>query len=100
MAKQSNSGKPSPFDALRIARAAETVPAAAVPAAVAPAVQTAKPPDSQLAKSVDPEYMKFTTYVRRSTHLAVKSRLVTQQRELSDLVEELLNSWLSKQANS
>ena len=49
-----------------------------------------------LAKSADPAYMKFTTYVRRSTHLGVKTRLVSKEKELSDLVEELLSHWLKE----
>jgi hypothetical protein len=49
-----------------------------------------------LAKSADPAYMKFTTYIRKSTHLGVKTRLVSKEKELSDLVEELLSKWLKK----
>ena len=49
-----------------------------------------------LAKSADPAYMKFTTYIRKSTHLAVKTRLVSKEKELSDLVEELLSNWLKE----
>jgi hypothetical protein len=49
-----------------------------------------------LAKSADPAYMKLTTYVRKTTHLAVKTRLVSKKKELSDLVEELLSDWLKK----
>ncbi len=100
MAKQSDKPKASPFDALRIARIGEPV-LAEEPAAVAgpagTAVQMVKQPDRQLAKSLDPDYVKFTTYVRKKTHLAVKGHLVAQERELSELVEELLTSWLSKQ---
>jgi hypothetical protein len=61
---------------------------------------TAKsPPDRktiQLAKRVDPAFMKFTTYIRKSTHLGVKTRLVSKEKELSDLVEELLANWLKE----
>ncbi len=56
-----------------------------------------KPDDSRpLAKSADPAYTKFTTYIRKSTHLGVKTRLVSKQKELSDLVEELLSTWLKE----
>ncbi len=47
-----------------------------------------------LAKSSDPAFMKFTTYIRKSTHLGVKTRLVSKEKELSDLMEELLSNWL------
>ena len=49
-----------------------------------------------LAKSADPAYMKFTTYIRKSTHRGVKTRLVSNGDELSVLVEELLSKWLKK----
>jgi hypothetical protein len=49
-----------------------------------------------LAKSADPSYTKFTTYIRKSTHLGVKTRLVSKEKELSDLVEELLSTWLKE----
>ncbi|MDA1313922.1 MAG: hypothetical protein O2968_11345, partial [Acidobacteria bacterium] len=52
-----------------------------------------------LAKSADPDYMKFTTYVRKTTHLSVKTRLVSKERELSDLVEDLLFNWLKQNDN-
>ena len=56
-----------------------------------------KPDNSRpLAKSADPDYMKFTTYIRKSTHLGVKTRLVSKKKELSDLVEELLSDWLKE----
>jgi hypothetical protein len=51
-------------------------------------------PSRQLAKSADPAYMKFTTYIKKSTHLGVKTRLVSKEKELSDLVEDLLSKWL------
>lgn len=52
--------------------------------------------EKPLAKSADPAYMKFTTYIRKSTHLGVKTRLVSKEMELSDLVEELLSNWLKQ----
>lgn len=94
MVKRSDAPKVSPFDALKIARLSK----------VAPDSQPVKQLDSQtvtqltgLAKSRDPRYVKFTTYVPRQTHLRVKSLLVGEGRELSDLVSELLEDWLSRQ---
>ena len=52
-----------------------------------------------LAKSADPAYTKFTIYIKKATHLAVKMRMVGAQRELSDLVEDLMSAWL-KENNS
>jgi len=56
-----------------------------------------KPDNSRpLAKGADPDYMKFTKYIRKSTHVGVKTRLVSKKKELSDLVEELLAVWLKE----
>lgn len=49
-----------------------------------------------LAKSADPAFRKFTTYIRKTTHRAVKMRMVGEDRELSDLVEDLLSEWLKE----
>lgn len=51
---------------------------------------------TQLAKRADPAFTKFTTYIRKTTHLGVKTRLVSKEKELSDLVEELLSNWLKE----
>jgi len=53
-----------------------------------------------LAKSADPEYVKFTTYIRKTTHVGVKTRLVSRGKELSDLVEELMSKWLKENGSS
>ena len=77
----------SPFEVLKRARTSEQ-PTSETPQQLA--VQTSR----QLAKSKDDDFVKFTSYVRRHTHRAVKTRLVEQGREMSDLVEELLSQWL------
>ena len=49
-----------------------------------------------LAKSADPAFMKFTTYIKKTTHRAVKMRMVGAEREMSELVEDLLSEWLKE----
>jgi hypothetical protein len=51
----------------------------------------------RLAKSADPDFTKFTVYIRRATHRAAKLRAVSEGRELSDVVEQLLTEWTAKQ---
>lgn len=83
----------SPFEVLKRARQPEQ-----------PTSETSQQRDvqtsRQLAKSKDEDFVKFTSYVRRRTHRAVKTRLVEQGREMSDLVEELLSQWLERQAHT
>lgn len=47
------------------------------------------------AKRSDPNFIGFTTYIRKDTHLKVKIALLQEAkgRELSELVEELLLEW-------
>jgi hypothetical protein len=47
-------------------------------------------------KRSDPDYVGFTTYIRKDTHHEVKLALLQEKegRELSELVEELLTGWL------
>lgn len=47
-------------------------------------------------KRSDPDYVGFTTYIRKDTHHEVKVALLQEKRgrELSMLVEELLADWL------
>ncbi len=67
-----------------------------------PDSQTSKQPQAEssaasgLAKSQDPDYLKFTTYIRKDTHKAVKLRAIDEGLEMSDLVQELLAEWLRR----
>lgn len=47
------------------------------------------------AKRSDPDFIGFTTYIRKETHKNVKIALLQEGngRELSELVEELLAKW-------
>lgn len=96
MGKQQKAG--SPFDALKIARLGKPAasPQTDGEASRRPDIHMSEQVNSQFrpSKSTDPEFMKFTTYVRKTTHRTVKTRLVSEGRELSDLVEELMVKWL------
>jgi hypothetical protein len=50
------------------------------------------------AKRSDPDFVGLTTYVRRDTHTRAKIALLQEGkgRELSELVEDLIYSWLNK----
>jgi hypothetical protein len=53
--------------------------------------------DKRAGKRSDPEFEQITAYVRRSTYRQVKVALLQEgpQRDFSDLVETLLNQWLT-----
>ena len=56
-----------------------------------------RPPRPQGAgKRGDPDYRQVSAYVRKDTHQKVKMALLEEEREFSELVEDLLRDWLAK----
>jgi hypothetical protein len=53
--------------------------------------------DKRGGKRSDPEFEQITAYVRRTTYRQVKVALLQEgsKRDFSDLVETLLNQWLT-----
>ena len=53
--------------------------------------------DKRAGKRSDPEFEQITAYVRRSTYRQVKVALLQEgsTRDFSDLVETMLNQWLT-----
>ena len=53
-----------------------------------------------VGKSRNEDYTQVLTYIRKDTHRRIKKTLIDDpDRNLSDLVEELLNNWLEKSKN-
>jgi hypothetical protein len=54
------------------------------------------------AKRSDPDFGQITAYIRKRTHRDVKLALLQdgEGKEFSELVEELLNSWLKRRPRS
>ncbi len=52
----------------------------------------------KIGKSSNADYTQVLTYIRRDTHRRIKKVLIDDpdERNLSDLVEELLSDWLKK----
>lgn len=53
-----------------------------------------RPSGSAGGKRSNPDYAAITAYVRRDTLGEVKRALVGDERDLSDLTEELFQAWL------
>ncbi len=77
------------------------------PAVVAPAsppqpastnTRRGRPPKPEGAKRTNPDFEQVTAYIRRQTYKRVKIQLIEEDREFSDLVEELLTIWLKRTA--
>lgn len=49
---------------------------------------------SKKAKSVDPDYTRTTVYLPKKTHKKLKAIALDEEREMSSIVEELIDNWL------
>ncbi|MBH8552066.1 CopG family transcriptional regulator [Nostocaceae cyanobacterium CENA357] len=55
--------------------------------------QTEDKPTSQ-SKSTDPAYTRTTIYLPKQLHRQLKAAAVSQERQMSDIVAELIEQWL------
>jgi predicted DNA-binding ribbon-helix-helix protein len=51
---------------------------------------------SRKTKSTDPDYVRTTFYLPKSVHRQLKAVAVAQERQMSDIVAELLEEWLGR----
>ena len=62
-------------------------------------VQTSKHSDAQTskkAKSANPDYTRTTIYLPKKMHKELKAIALDEEREMSSILEELIETWLSK----
>ncbi len=52
------------------------------------------PKVTKKTKSTDPEYYQATFYIHKKCHKCLKSAAADEEREMSDIVEELIEKWL------
>jgi hypothetical protein len=69
-------------------------PGAKLPPSVASQQSTPREPE-KLAKRVNPEYTQVKVYLRKTTHLALKRAALERGTGLSDLIEDMINKYLS-----
>lgn len=60
----------------------------------APAASTVEAPPKP-GKRSDPAYRQISTYVRSDLYRSVKRELLMEERDFSDLMDEVLSGWLS-----
>jgi hypothetical protein len=51
---------------------------------------------TRIGKRSDPAYRQISTYVRSDLYRSVKRELLMDERDFSDLMDELLAEWVSK----
>lgn len=54
---------------------------------------------SSVTKSTDPAYTRTTIYLPKQLHRQFKAAAVAQERQMSDIVAELVEQWLGKMGN-
>lgn len=64
------------------------------PAEIAQEPESAGPP-VKVGKRSDPAYRQISTYVRSDLYRSVKRELLMEERDFSDLMDELLSAWVS-----
>jgi ribosomal protein L1 len=47
-------------------------------------------------KSTDPNYVRTTVYLPKQLHRRMKSMALAQDRQMSDIMAELVENWLSQ----
>jgi hypothetical protein len=56
-------------------------------------------PPSKKSKSSDPDYMRTTVYLPKKLHRRLKSAAADEEKEISEIVEELVANWLASRTN-
>jgi hypothetical protein len=90
------SRKGTKFDGLFEGRQGEQAPSAARPGP-RESRRAAKAPAGG-GKRSDVDYRQVSAYVRRDTYQKAKIALLEEDREFSELVEELLQGWLASRS--
>ena len=52
------------------------------------------------SKSSNPNYMRTTVYLQRQIHRRLKSAAASEEKEISEIVEELVMTWLASREQS
>jgi hypothetical protein len=56
--------------------------------------------DIQTSKSKDPTYQRTTVYLPKATHRKLKSAAADEDREMSDIIEALVQQWLESRKDA
>lgn len=55
--------------------------------------------DRQLAKHKDPSYQRTTLYLPKAIHRKLKAAAAESDREMSDIMQELIEQWLKSRSD-
>lgn len=63
-------------------------------------IQTSEHRNIQLSKSKDPHYQRTTIYIPKPLHRKLKAIAAEDDREISDIVETLVQDWIEERNTS
>jgi hypothetical protein len=52
-------------------------------------------PEKKIAKGQNPDYARTTIYLPKPLHRQLKAAALDEEREMSEIVEELVEQWLA-----
>jgi hypothetical protein len=52
------------------------------------------------SKSTDPDYIRTTLYLPKNLHKQLKAKALFQERQMSDIVTDLIEGWLNSDLDS
>jgi ribosomal protein L1 len=52
------------------------------------------------SKSTDPDYIRTTVYLPKQLHRQMKAVALSQERQMSDIIKELVEQWLLSEGKS
>lgn len=53
-----------------------------------------QPSERKKAKGTDPDYVRTTVYLPKRLHRKLKAAALSEEREMSEIVEDLVSQWL------
>ncbi len=59
-------------------------------------IQTSESLSVQTPKSKDPNYQRTTVYLPKALHKKLRAAAIADDREMSDVIEELVRQWLER----
>lgn len=58
-----------------------------------------QPSQKKKAKGSDPDYVRTTVYLPKRLHRKLKAAALDEEREMSEIVEELIEQWLESRSS-
>ena len=58
-----------------------------------------QPEEKKKAKGSDPDYVRTTVYLPKQLHRRLKAAALDEEREMSEIVEDLVSQWLESRSS-